>query len=87
MWKYINERTSEVFSGGIFGGVAGSFVFVNTITVLTYIGSLLTVILSAAVGALATVLITDYYKYKIKPKLYKTKEDGQADTSTTDKAA
>lgn len=80
MWKFINENFKEFWRGTIAGGFAGGgYVFFNKIILLDYIGSLFTVALSAIVGGMATALAADYYKHKIKNKLFKTKKDERKD--------
>lgn len=80
MWKFITDNFKEFWRGGVAGSVAGGgYVWLNKIILLDYIGSLFTVALSAIVGAMATALAADYYKHKIKHKLFKPKKNGQSE--------
>lgn len=83
--RKIYENTKEFWGGFVGGGFTGSsFLFVNNGIVLNYIGGLVTVALSAIIGGMFTALAADYYKHKIKHKLFKHKENGKSDK---DKAA
>lgn len=76
MWKFITDNFKEFWRGSIAGSFAGGgYIWLNKIILLDYLGSLITVALSAAVGGMCTALAADYYKHKIKNKLFKPKKD------------
>lgn len=73
----IYENFKE-FWGGVVGGsvTGGGLVYFGKIVFLDYLGSLATVALSAIIGGMCTALAADYYKHKIKHKLFKSKQNG-----------
>lgn len=85
MWKFIADNFKEFWRGTVAGSFAGGgYVWFNKIILLDYVGSLFTVALSAIVGGMATALAADYYKHKIKHKLFKPKKNAE---KRTDEAA
>lgn len=81
----IYENLKEFWGGFVGGGFAGiGLSRIDGVAILKYLGGLGTVALSAIIGALFTALASDYYKHRIKNKLFKTKDNGK---SEKDKAA
>lgn len=76
MWKFITGNVKEFWRGTVAGGCASSsYIWINKIIILDYIGSLFTIAFSAAIGGMLTALGADYYKHKLKHKLFKPKKD------------
>lgn len=80
MWKFISDNLKEFRRGAFaFGFTSFSFISFQKIIVLDYIWGLVTVVVSGALGGMATALGTYYFKHKLQNKLFKSKrkKDGK----------
>lgn len=80
MGNYLDEKVKEFWGGFIVGGYSGvKFLFADPTgwdhMVLEYTLRFLGAIFIAATSGVLTAMTIDLYKYKIKDKLFKPKEN------------
>lgn len=78
MWKFLTDNVKEFWRGTIAFGFTGfSFITFQKIIVLDYLAGLITVVVTGALGGMATALGTHYFKHKLQNKLFKNKKNGK----------
>lgn len=84
MGNYLDEKVKEFWGGFVVGGFAGvNFLFVDAVSwvdvatgyILRFIG----VVMIAATSGVMTAMAVDFYKHKIKPKLFKNGNEEKDD--------
>lgn len=78
MWKFITSNIREFWRGSLaFSFTSFSFISFQKIIILDYLSGLITIIVSGALGGMATALGAHFFKHKLQNRLFKNKKNGQ----------